>query len=190
MTRRKAQLVDAILSIEEARDVAGTYAALDAKVASIEAERLVRLAAVNKDCDERIASRTDDMKRHFARLKAWWEAGGSEVAGKKRSTEFGGVILGIRLTTPKLTLPKGTSAKQVVDELLNWLGGEFVKTKHSLEKAKIIARLRSAPPEDDDEVDAFEWDVLADKLKLTVTQKDEFFIAPVAKPADTEEMPA
>lgn len=182
MTRRKAPLVDAIASIEEARTVAGHYAAIDADIAAIEAERKIRLAEINADCDQRIAGRSDHLAVHFRRLKAWWEAGGSDIAGKNKSAELGGVNIGTRTPPHSLTWAKGKKIGDLVADLKRRRWGavkKFLRVKTELNKDALIDALKA---------DEREAQVLV-KMGFGLSQKDEFFIAPIAT-TEVEEVAA
>ena len=118
----------------------------------------------------------------FAALKAWWEAGGKDLAGKRRSAELAGAMLGIRLTTPKVKFARGTKVEAIVSWLGMVVGGKaFLRTKVELDKEAVIKAVRSQAP-------------MAGPLSergVTVDQTDEFFIdctigeAPTAAAAES-----
>lgn len=133
-------------------------------------DRLVADALINETKTQlaaRLAEREPLQKDRFAALKAWWEAGGKDMAGKKRSAELAGATLGIRLTPPAVKFRKGVTAKSIVDWLGLVFGGKgFLRTKVELDKPAVIKALQEAAP-------------MAGPLTergVTVVQKDEFFI--------------
>lgn len=167
MTRRKAVFDEAMVTTAEAAEQANSYAILSAQIALIEAERKARKAEIDRDCDERIGPRSDQLKGMFKRLQKWWESGGSEVAGKLRSTEFGGLLIGVRTPPPSLKLPKGQTAATIVGFLRD-MGGltEWLRVKTELNKDVIIEQLKGATRSGED----------LSNLGFTLSQKDEFFI--------------
>jgi phage host-nuclease inhibitor protein Gam len=180
VTRRKAQAHDAPATVEAATALANRYAALSADIAAIDAERAVRRAEVDKDCAARIAGRADELTVIFAQLKSWWEVAGATLAKSRKSAELGAVSIGIRTSTPKLAM-KG-KVKALVATLLDadYLG--LLSIKRSLDKKAILKVLGDS-----------ESPARADLMTLgfSVTQKDEFFIAPLAEHRDeTEQVPS
>jgi phage host-nuclease inhibitor protein Gam len=166
MSRRKAEFVQIMRTVEEAAACANDYALLSADIAAINAERLLRKAEIDADCDERISHRSGQLKNMFMRLQAWWEAGGSEVAGKLRSADFGGVKIGVRTNPPSLKLPKGQTAKTIVPWLYDKIKScEWFRTTIVLNKDAMIAHLKDP-----------ECAPLATALGFSLVQKDEFFI--------------
>lgn len=116
---------------------------------------------------QRMAEREPAQKARFAALKAWWEAGGKDMAGKKRSAELAGATIGVRLSTPSVKFAKGWNAKKA----LEWLGGlrwskarTFKRTKVELDKQAIIKAIGEADVEK------------TFRSVLTVVQTDEFFV--------------
>lgn len=105
----------------------------------------------------------------FASLKAWWEAGGRDIANGLRSTELAGAKIGIRMTPPKVKFGKGIKAEAIV----TWLRGvrwsrakEFFRTKYELDKPAVIKGVQA----DETVRDTFK------AQGVTVGQDDEFFI--------------
>ncbi len=172
--RRKAAPVDVPQTEVEARHLAASYASMVGEIEAIEAERKIRIAEVNRDCDARIGQRAPLLDGMFARLKGWWEAHGERIAGKRRSAEFAGLTVGYRLTPSALKLPKGKTVKEVTDCILDWLGGDFVVTKHELDRRAIVAHLQK-PIEDLDDIDTHQRNALID-AGLSVGQRNEFFV--------------
>lgn len=175
MSRRKDAALVAPATLEEAMAVIDNYAALSADVAAIGAERAVRRALVDKDCDERVAARTAQMKDLFGGLKVWWAVAGGEVAKGKRSTEIGPVLIGIR-KTPSALKSKGKAA-DLVKSMLSAGLGRFLKVKHSLDKDAIKRVLAIVEPDGDTLLDKNDLTALG----FTVGSKDEFFIQPLAE---------
>jgi phage host-nuclease inhibitor protein Gam len=139
MARRKGATVDAVQSKEEAAGLLGRYAALSAEIDGINSERAVKSAVLDKDADERIARREEELKGLFARLKPWWEVAGSEIAPGKRSAELGSCHIGVRLTPPKLDYEGKEDG--AIARLRRARLGSYVRTKLSLDRQALIAAL-------------------------------------------------
>lgn len=181
--RRKADYQEAITTKEEAAHTANEYAALTAEIAAINAERLSQKAAIDKDCDERIAHRSDLQKSLFMRLKTYWEAYSADYTlGKKRSAELAGIFIGVR-TTPHSLNHKGMTIAKAVEFLLaaRWAKAKsFVRVKYSLDKDAIIAALKGKTAAQKN----------LDKMGFTLVQKDEFFIDISSRIKDKEALDA
>ena len=174
--RQKAPAVEIPETLEEARSLAVDHAANLADIEAIEAERLLKIAEVNKDCDERRAPRDVRARLDFGRLKGWWEAHGHEVVGSKRSGNFGGLLIGFRMTPPTLKMPKG----EKVGDVLAWMRSKrgaiaqkFLRTKVELDREAMITALKAAPNDAGRKL-------LTDK-GLSLTSRDEFFVEPLPR---------
>ena len=177
MTRRKAIAQTAVGSIEEAAAELNIYAMLAADIDAIEAERAVRKAEIDKDCDARIGARADQLRTIFAMLKPWWAVSGDSVTGgKRRSAELGGCLIGVRTTTPKLAVTGPVAEK--VQQLRNEHFDTLLKAKYTLDKAAIVRVLRDPQSPDRDYLG---------RIGFAVRQKDEFFIDRIAPRDDAGE---
>ena len=168
MARRKtAALVDVPQSTEAAIALLDEYRQVERQgiVDRLVADAIVTEAKTR--LAELLAGREPQQKARFAALQAWWEAGGKDMAGKKRSAELAGATLGVRLSTPAVKFGKGWSAKKVLERLrgLRWSkASRFMRTKVELDKQAIIKEFGQA-------------DVARTLgVMLDVVQTDEFFI--------------
>lgn len=167
MARRKAQAIDVPATLDEARALAAAYVTAERRIveARLVAEQVID--QVKSERDALIALVSADQPGRFASLKAWWEAGGGEIAGKGRSAELAGAKIGIRRTTPKVKFRRGTKVETVVSWLGRVVGGaDFLRTKIELDKEAVIKAMRSEGP-------------MAEPLTeqgVFVDQTDEFFI--------------
>lgn len=167
MSRRKSPAQSSFTSTEAAAAALNAFAMLSADVAAINAERAVRIAEIDKDCDERIAGRKDRIAALFAELKPWWSVAGEALAGKRRSIELGGCEIGVRRTTPKVTFRGTVAAALDLLKINAFLG--LVATKESLDKAAILRALTDAESPVREQLK---------KLGFNHSQTDEFFIQP------------
>ena len=187
MARRKQIAIDAPASMIEAAALVLEYTTTEHRAVQLAAQYQTAIDRLKAERDGLLAAINEDQKSLFVRLKAWWSvAGNKQLKGKARSIELGGVRIGTRTTTPALKLPKGKSAAEVLDKLLAWLGGDFVRTSHVLDKEAIIARLRREPGADAGDLAIDDFRVLSEELGLTVSQRDEFFIA--VAPLETSQL--
>ncbi len=168
MARKKAAPVDVPQTEVEARHLAASYASMVGEIEAIDAERKIRIAEVNRDCDARIGQRASLLDGMFARLKGWWEAHGERIAGKRRSAEFAGLNVGYRMTPPALKLPKGMTPVEVVS-LLGEQAPVCLRRKLEIDRELIIKSLLGQGEH------ALRKAVLA-HLGFTLTQRDEFFV--------------
>jgi phage host-nuclease inhibitor protein Gam len=170
MARRKQEAAPAPTSTAEATLMVSEFVQIERYKAL---ERLAAEAAIDKikaQRDQRLAELEAEAKPLFAGLKAWWEAGGKEELAKgKRSAELAGAKIGIRLTPPKVKLPRSFKDADVVAWLktLHWSRAkDFLRTKIDLDKQAIIKAL----PADAEALRIFAG------AGVSVEQKDEFFI--------------
>lgn len=176
MSRRKGQALNVPGSAEEAVALIGAYVAGERVALDARLRTETAIDRLKGDRDAVLAAIDAEQKTRFSQLKAWWEAGGSAAARGRRSAELAGARLGTRITPPALKLPKGRAVAEVMSDLMAWLGGDFIRTRHELDKPAIITALRKQLGEDAPVEQLHDRRVLADELKLSVVQKDEFFI--------------
>jgi phage host-nuclease inhibitor protein Gam len=167
MSRRKQAALAVPADRKEAVQLIAEYRATERQTLI---DRIVADAAISelkRRLAALVAERDAEQKVRFAALKAWWEAGGKELAGKRRSAELAGTSLGVRLTPKAVKFGKGWTAVKVVKWLgsVTWDGFErFTRTKTELDKQSIIKAFNEAGV-------AFRFTNVLD-----VIQTDEFFI--------------
>lgn len=169
MARRKQAALVVPASQSEAIALLAEYRAAERRALELRLGYELQIDKAKTERDQVLALIAADQAPRFAALKAWWEAGGKELAGKRRSAELAGATLGIRLTPPKLGLLGKLKEAAAVD----WLRGkglpQFIRTKFELDKPAIITALGNRTGCDG---------ALADLLDVTfaVQKTDEFFI--------------
>lgn len=167
MSRKKQAALPVPATIAEARELAAEYVQDERAALGVRLHHETAIDRLKAERDLVLAGIADAQKPRFAALKAWWEAGGKALAGKGRSAELGGAMLGVRLTTPALKLAKGV----ILLDLISWLsrvvgGGTFLRTKTELDKQALIKALVEDRP-------------MAGPLGergVSISQTDEFFI--------------
>lgn len=172
MARRKKTSIIAPSDAAEATLMIGEYVQLDRDQALERLAAEEAIAQIKQARDERLRALEVQAADLFAGIKAWWEAGGKdELAKGKRSAEIGGAKIGIRLTTPKVKLPRSFKDADVVTWLrgLSWpRAKDFLRTKTELDKQAVIKAVMA-------DADAEAASIFAGG-GVTVEQRDEFFI--------------
>ena len=88
---------------EQATELLGRYAEVDAKLAAIEADRKTELGRVNGAADVVAAPLIDELAAIAAKMEPWWAKVAAELTkGKRKSVELGGCNIGTRATAAKL----------------------------------------------------------------------------------------
>jgi phage host-nuclease inhibitor protein Gam len=168
MSRRKQEALEVPASEAEAMELLRSYASGEHAILALRLSAEVEMGAIAKERDEAVAVIAAEQDRRFRSLKAWWEAGGSQLAGRRRSISLNGIAIGLRLTPPKVKFARGVNALAVVEWLmgLRWARKkDFLRTKTDLDRQAVI----KAALADKAVAETFE-------PKLTIVQDDEFFI--------------
>ena len=186
MARRKTAALDVPADDQAAIALVADYVDAERQIARAQLVGEQSIDAVKAERDALIAIYAGPNAQRFAALKAWWEAGGKDLAGKKRSAELAGAVLGIRLTPRAVKFAKGVKAEHVIAWLkrVRWSKApELLRTKVELDKAAIIKCVVDSQGEED----------LLANAGVTVVQTDELFIdctigeAPIAAPESSKE---
>ncbi|MEQ1499424.1 MAG: host-nuclease inhibitor Gam family protein [Novosphingobium sp.] len=166
MSRKKQAALPVPTSPDSARELTAEYVEAERQIARARLTAEQAIDAVKAERDALIAIYAEPNAQRFAALKAWWEAGGKAVAGKCRSAELAGAVLGIRLTPQAVKLGKGVKVNAVIAWLLQRAAINFLRIKTELDKPAIIKACNAS---------------LADRMLfesqgVTIVQTDEFFI--------------
>lgn len=168
MARRKQAALDVPATTEEAVAVLEQYVSAERDVLALKVYAARVIDQTKTARDQQIAAIEEGQKVRFASLKAWWEAGGRELARDKRSHELAGAKIGVRLSPPAVKLAKGLKVDAVVTWLRragDWAIG-FVRPKYELDKPALIKAVGA----DEAVRERFAAE------GVTVVQADEFFI--------------
>ncbi|MCB2061630.1 MAG: host-nuclease inhibitor Gam family protein [Novosphingobium sp.] len=169
MTRRKDMAHPVPQTLAEATELLQDYVALDRRILAARLRAEQEIDRIKAERDREIGQYQEAQGSWFPALKAWWEAGGKELAGRSRSAELAGAKIGIRLTPPKVKLKRGVKVEDVIAWLrsVEWSRApQLLRTKVELDKAAIIKSVADSQGEED---------LLAEQ-GVTVVQDDEFFI--------------
>lgn len=171
--RRKADTQDAPQTAEEAVAMLGVY--LDA-LANIEQLKLDADRAIDEiraARDGAVKPIEELAKQRFLKLRSWWSVEKHELTGgKRKSIELAGAEIGERTTPPRL-VHQGIKPNDMIDRLLETYGGNYLRTKNSLDKPALIKALG-------ENVDA-----RLEEMGFDVAQREEFFIDRV-EPEDSD----
>lgn len=163
MTRLRSAAQRAPQTLEQATELAKRYAVASATIDLIEADRAERLALANAAADEALVPLIAELKDIAKQLKPWWEGNVDDLtAGKRKSIELGGCLLGYRLTPPKVCFDAGTD-EVAIAALLEADLGALVRRKPSLDKPAILRLLD-------------EGSEVLTSLGFEARQKEEFFV--------------
>ena len=183
MARRKSSSINAPSTLAEASAILAKYGRALTTIECLRAEYDQKIAAMQAERDLIIAPIESGMKDMFIGLRAWWAVAAPGVTGGKRKTaEIAGCLLGLRINTPSLKLPKDMREVDIVD-WLRQAGDNFVTISIKPNKPELISLLRG---EDG-----------PDKSKLLAKgfgtrQAEQFFIDRVkieTAPADPDQIP-
>lgn len=173
MSRVKAPATRAPASIEQATDLLAQLATVVATIAAHDAQRVSskqEIDAAADACIVPLAAERDDL---FKRLQPWYEANVEKLtAGKRKSIELGGCVIGHRTTPPKLAFEHGKDADGV-EALLHFgrADGTLKVPAPTLIKASILAELATGPADADV--------IPLELLGFSPKQSEEFFIEPI-----------
>lgn len=79
------------------------YADLDSRVALLEEDRAIDIAAANQRADTAAAPMIERCRAISAALESWWPHAAANIAPGKKSVQLGGCIIGTRKSRDKLT---------------------------------------------------------------------------------------
>lgn len=167
--RRKAEKLPAAQSAAEAIAMLGRYAQLQASIDARRAQSEAKIAEIRAAVDAAIAPDEAEVKALFKQVQPWWTVNAEEFTqGKRKSIELGGCLIGHRTTTPKLKLAEITEG-EAIESLKERKLDAFLRVTEELDKQAIIKALAAG---DDGAMKLAE-------LGFQVSQKDQFFIAPI-----------
>lgn len=128
-------------SVEAATQLCERFAVLDGQIAAIEEQRQADIAAANANADRAANDLIQQRDAIAAKLAPWWGSAEAQLtAGKRKSIELGGCIVGTRESRPSLQL--SGEEKDVVAALsaLRW-AKPFLRLKLTLDRAHTLKSL-------------------------------------------------
>lgn len=125
-------------SVAAARSLLEHYAELDAALAAIEAERTAGITAANAIADKAAAPLLTSLAQIREKLEPWWRGpAGQQLAGKRKSIELGGCMIGSRLNKPKLVHTFDNDEAALAALVASRFRKATTRTTTSLDKAAI-----------------------------------------------------
>ena len=182
--RRKAEKLPACQSREEAAQLLGRFAVLDAEIAARNARVDEAIASLRAQAAELNAPAEAEIKSIFLAVKPWWAVAGELITeGKRKSAELAGCLIGHRIGTPRLVFPK--PEELAIAELERLMLGLFVRVKKELDKERMI-RWQRAPQE---KMTKEERESVAELRErgFDVAQTETFFIDRIPPKEETSE---
>jgi len=141
--RRKSEKLPACQSKEEAVQLLGRFAVLDAEVAARNARVDEAIASLRAQAAELNAPAEAEIKAIFMAVKPWWAVAGAEITdGKRKSWELAGCLIGHRIGNPTLVFPKPEDI--AVAKLEAYAIEGFLRVVKEINKPELI-RLLSTP---------------------------------------------
>jgi phage host-nuclease inhibitor protein Gam len=125
-------------SVSEAQRLCERFAAIDTEIAAIEEARDAAIAAANAEVDKDLAPLLVQRDAIKAKLDPWWADNAAALTkGKRKSAELGGVVLGTRTGSGKVTVAGAIDAVIAALRANRTLGRLFVRPKFELDKPEI-----------------------------------------------------
>lgn len=120
------------------------YAALEAQLAEINAERQRGVARVEAAADQQSAPIVAELAELAGAIEPWWiEARAELTQGKRKSIELGGCSIGNRATSAKLVFT-GTDEEALEKASSSRWRSLLTKTEVKLDRSAIVKLLASA----------------------------------------------
>jgi phage host-nuclease inhibitor protein Gam len=168
MTRRKQEALEVPASETEAMALLRSYTDAEHAIMALRLSAEVAMGVIARQRDDAVAVIAAEQDKRFRSLKAWWEAGGKNAAGHRRSMTVVGVTIGMRLTPPKVKFARGVNALAVVDWLRDQAWSVLqgcLRTKVELDRQAVIKAVQTVPNAK-----------IHFEPMLSIVQDDEFFI--------------
>jgi phage host-nuclease inhibitor protein Gam len=125
-------------TIAAATALAERYAAIEATIGGIEAQRNEAIAEANAEADKLAEQLLAERGAIREKLAAWWPGVSAELTkGKRKSIELGGCIIGSRSQRASLTIAGDEKVIVTVLEKRKWAEPLLRKTT-SLDKAAVL----------------------------------------------------
>lgn len=127
--------------VPAAIEAAERYSALSAELALVEHNRSAAIAATNAVADVLAAPLIAELAQLRDQIEPWFRRNANLLtAGKRRSAELGGCMLGLRAGRTSLTIAGDAAALAKVLQAKTW-GKDLVRTDPSIDKAAVLKAL-------------------------------------------------
>ncbi|HEY0116275.1 MAG TPA: host-nuclease inhibitor Gam family protein [Allosphingosinicella sp.] len=128
----------------QAAELLDCFAALDARIAEIEANRRVEVGQINAAADAVAATLIEERQKIAAQLEPWWRSRGPELTPKgRKSIQLGGCMIGMRAKRPVLAHGFDQDDQAVEALRSTRLANQTTRIKYSLDRAATLKLLQS-----------------------------------------------
>jgi O-acetylhomoserine/O-acetylserine sulfhydrylase-like pyridoxal-dependent enzyme len=114
------------------------YADLDSRIALLEEDRSIDIAAANQRADTAAAPMLERCRAIEAQLANWWPHAAANIAGGRKSVQLGGCIIGTRKSRAKLAHSFENDDKAVEALRGTRFANHTTKVKYSLDRAATL----------------------------------------------------
>lgn len=128
-------------SLAAATACAERFAALEAAIGGVEAQRNAAIAEANAEADKLAEPLLSEREEIRARLGAWWPSVAAELTkGKRKSIELGGCLIGSRKASESLTLAGAEDTIVAALQKRKW-AEPLLRTTTRLERRAVLGSL-------------------------------------------------
>ena len=135
---RKRRVSGVLKSREDVDISLGEYARLVIERDSVAAEMDERIRMIRAEYEHRLTDLSEDAELEFDMI-ADWAARNPDTFAQRKSVEFTHGVVGFRTGTPKLKPKKGVKWSGVLILLTTLKRFEYIRTKSSADRERIIA---------------------------------------------------
>jgi hypothetical protein len=89
-------------TVAQATQLLERHAELEGRLALAEAARSEAIGRANASADAAAAPLLEEMRAIAEKLEPWWRSAREALAGKRKSIELGGCMIGTKMSRPKL----------------------------------------------------------------------------------------
>lgn len=129
-------------NVAQATALLERHALLEGQVARIEARRQTLLARANAAADAALTPLLEELTAIDAKLLPWWQSARGELAGKRKSIELGGCMIGTRAAAAKLAHSFETDDLAVEALRGSRYGKHTTRVKYSLDRPATLRLLK------------------------------------------------
>lgn len=138
MTKRTKKKIVTPPSQCELSEVMKQFAEASSHIKALEAEEELQLLALRQEFEEKSRHLLEQRQNALEKLEAFGLHNRDELFSHKRSLELNHGVIGFRTGTPKVSKPRSITWGKVI-EILHKSNSAFLRTKHEVDKDKILA---------------------------------------------------
>jgi hypothetical protein len=123
------------------------FASIGATIAAAEAQRAEDLAGINAAADKKIEPHLKELEELRTAIEPWWKKDGAQhLAGKRKTAELGGCMIGSKTGSAKVSFDFADDAAAIVALKGARLATQFVRMTPALNRQAIAAKLKTDRP--------------------------------------------